>query len=426
MNLNDIAEINPKTDVSHLDDNSLVSFIPMSDVTDDGRWVGDDSRKMSLVRHGYTAFADNDVLFAKITPCMENGKGARVDNLSNGIGFGSTEYHVLRARSVDEGEYVFQWTKFKELRGFAANAMTGSAGQQRVPADFLRKYPVFAHMPLERVAVGEVLRKLDRAIEETEALLAKQQRIKTGLMHDLLTRGLDDHGRLRDPSTHRFKNSPVGLTPEEWDTPSLVEHADVMGGKRLPLGHNYSEAETGCLYLRVTDFFRRRPVRETMQRLEHTTFTALQRYEIKDRDLYISIAGSLGYAAVFQDFSSYRVILTENAARIRIRSGFDPYYLSAQINGPLVQPQIDAEAGIGSGVPKLALYRIEGLRIPRPNETEQSEIVKRLHALSSPISDSEQILAKLRRLKSGLMHDLLTGHVPVTPLLTSAKAPISS
>ena len=184
MNLNDIAEINPKTDVSHLDDDTLVSFIPMSDVTDDGRWIGGESRKMGSVRHGYTSFAENDVLFAKITPCMENGKGARVNNLSNGVGFGSTEYHVLRARSEEEGEYVFQWSKFRELRGLAANAMTGSAGQQRVPADFLRKYPVFAHEPRERVAVGEVLRKLDRAIEQTEALLTKQQRIKTGLMPD--------------------------------------------------------------------------------------------------------------------------------------------------------------------------------------------------------------------------------------------------
>ena len=274
--------------------------------------------------------------------------------------------------------------------------------------------------------IADVLAEVDRAIEQTEALLAKQQRIKTGLMHDLLTRGLDAQGRLRDPLTHRFKDSPMGKTPEDWGTPRLMDHADVMGGKRLPSGHNYSEAETGCLYLRVTDFFRRRPVSESMQRLQPATFAALQRYEIKDGDLYISIAGSLGYAGVFRDFSSYRVILTENAARIRIRSGFEPDYLSAQINGPLVQPQIDAEAGVGSGVPKLALYRIEGLRIPRPDETEQMEILKRLRALNSPISDSERILAKLRRLKSGLMHDLLTGRVPVTPLLANPKASISS
>src|SRR5436190_1890824 len=130
MNFNDIAEINPKTDVSHVDDDALVSFIPMSDVSDDGRWLGSDCRKMSSVRRGYTAFA---------------------------------------------------------------------------------------HAPCERLAVGAVLRKLDRAIEQTDALLEKQQRIKTGLMHDLLARGLDAQGRLRDPSTHPFKNTALGSVPTDWD-----------------------------------------------------------------------------------------------------------------------------------------------------------------------------------------------------------------
>ena len=254
MNLNDIAEINPKTDVSHLDDDALVSFIPMSDLTDDGRWLGGDSRRLSSVRDGYTAFAENDVLFAKITPCMENGKGGRVKNLSNGVGFGSTEYHVLRARSDEEAEYVFQWSKFRELRGLAANAMTGSAGQQRVPAEFLRKYPVFAHQPHERVAVGDALRKLDRAIEQTEALLAKQQRIKTGLMRDLLTRGLDAQGHLRDPSTHRFKNSPLGSIPADWSETNIGNLATLVTSGPRGWARYYSNA--GAKFIRIGNLTR--------------------------------------------------------------------------------------------------------------------------------------------------------------------------
>ncbi|MEJ7804706.1 MAG: restriction endonuclease subunit S, partial [Telluria sp.] len=70
----------------------------MSDVTESGDWVGRNERTLGVVRNGFTAFANGDVLIAKITPCFENGKGAHVTGLTNGIGFGSTEFHVLRAR----------------------------------------------------------------------------------------------------------------------------------------------------------------------------------------------------------------------------------------------------------------------------------------------------------------------------------------
>jgi type I restriction enzyme, S subunit len=319
----------------------------------------------------------------------------------------------------DEADRSYGWHALRHAvpqLDLLAQGSTFTAVSRKEIEELLVWFPESDSRPI----IATILDTLERAIEQTEALLAKQQRIKTGLMQDLLTRGLDAQGHLRDPSTHRFKISPLGKVPQEWDTPCLMEHANVMGGKRLPSGHNYSDAETGCLYLRVTDFFGRTPASESMQRLEPATFAALQRYEIKEADLYISIAGSLGHTGVFRGFAGYRVILTENAARIRIRSGFDSDYLSAQMNGPLVQPQVDAEAGIGSGVPKLALYRIEGLRVPHPGETEQTEVVKRLRALNAPISETTRMLAKLRRLKSGLMHDLLTGRVPVAPLLAEA------
>ena len=89
-----------------------------------------------------------------------------------------------------------------------------------------------------QTTIADILTTVDRAIEQTEALIAKQRRIKAGLLHDLLTRGIDEHGRLRDPSTHRFKPSPVGLVPEEWAVEKLASNADVLGGKRLPAGHN--------------------------------------------------------------------------------------------------------------------------------------------------------------------------------------------
>ena len=94
MKLSEICEVNPKGLV--LDSNTNVSFVAMPDVSEDGKISTSDIRKYHEVKKGYTSFIDGDVLLAKITPCMENGKGALATGLINGIGFGSTEFHVLR------------------------------------------------------------------------------------------------------------------------------------------------------------------------------------------------------------------------------------------------------------------------------------------------------------------------------------------
>lgn len=95
--LSAIAEINPKVRIpKEITGNDEVSFIPMGDVSESGDWITRQTRQLRSVTAGFTAFEEGDVLVAKITPCLENGKGAHAQGLRNGIGFGSTEFHVLR------------------------------------------------------------------------------------------------------------------------------------------------------------------------------------------------------------------------------------------------------------------------------------------------------------------------------------------
>jgi restriction endonuclease S subunit len=94
------------------------------------------------VKKGYTYFRENDVIFAKITPCMENGKSALGFQLQNRIGFGSTEFHVLRARNFVLPKWIFYFVRRLKFRLQAAENMTGTAGQQRVPKSFLDSYPI--------------------------------------------------------------------------------------------------------------------------------------------------------------------------------------------------------------------------------------------------------------------------------------------
>ncbi|MCE7980898.1 MAG: hypothetical protein DYG89_06870 [Caldilinea sp. CFX5] len=135
----DCVFINPPTPLYYLPPNTLVTFIPMEKV-DDRYGEADISECKPLAESGgYTKFQDNDLLWAKITPCMENGKSAVVSNLENSVGFGSTEFHVFRAKAHIDIYYIHAILRLQSLRNYAVLYFSGSAGHQRVSDIFFRR-----------------------------------------------------------------------------------------------------------------------------------------------------------------------------------------------------------------------------------------------------------------------------------------------
>ena len=142
--LGECCVINPKkTTDSRLEEDLKISFIPMASVSECGEILKLEDKFCREVKNGFTYFCEGDVLFAKITPCMENGKGAVAVSLTNGIGFGSTEFHVLRPIKEKSNSYwLYALTSFELFRKKAEKNMTGSAGQKRVPASFLENIKI--------------------------------------------------------------------------------------------------------------------------------------------------------------------------------------------------------------------------------------------------------------------------------------------
>jgi len=170
VNLTDYVELNPKkSEITNIDSLAEVTFLPMASVSDNGYILKRDKRKIEEVKKGFTYFAEGDVLFAKITPCMENGKGCIADNLINGIGFGSTEFHVLRPINGGTKSWLLHLLKNKNLRVHAEKNMTGSAGQKRVPISFFDKLMI----PEPNV---EKMLKFDQIYYKTLSLLQKYQK----------------------------------------------------------------------------------------------------------------------------------------------------------------------------------------------------------------------------------------------------------
>ena len=143
MRLADCCDINPRRSAITLKDSEYVSFVPMPSVSEDGHLQNVAKEEYGKVKKGFTYFENNDVLFAKITPCMENGKGAVATDLTNGIGMGSTEFHVLRPiDGVSNPYWLLCLTRMRIFRKLAEKNMSGTGGQKRVGAAFLENFMI--------------------------------------------------------------------------------------------------------------------------------------------------------------------------------------------------------------------------------------------------------------------------------------------
>ncbi|HEF1634684.1 TPA: N-6 DNA methylase, partial [Campylobacter jejuni] len=161
-------ELNPsKKEISKLDENMLVSFIEMASVSDKGYIQSKIDRSLNEVRKGYTYFIENDILIAKITPCMENGKCAIAKNLTNNIGFGSTEFHIFRAKTGLDSSFLFYNLNQQNIREKAALAMTGASGHKRVPISFYENLTI----PLPPLEIQEKIVQNIELVEQQIDLL---------------------------------------------------------------------------------------------------------------------------------------------------------------------------------------------------------------------------------------------------------------
>lgn len=179
--------LNKKVDVP------FFTFIGMQDVSEEAKIINQTVLPITQLKSGLTYFEKNDVLVAKITPCFENGKGGYAHNLKTQIGFGSTEFHILRANQQADAEFIYYWTISPKFRQQLALDMVGSAGHKRVPFQALQKFKIPLPSKPEQTAIAQLLSDMDAEIESLECRLKKTQSLKQGMMQTLLA------GKIRLP-----------------------------------------------------------------------------------------------------------------------------------------------------------------------------------------------------------------------------------
>ncbi len=186
--LDEIAYINPKLPFENISDNLEVSFLPMKHIEEVVNKINlVETRKYGQVKKGFTPMTDGDVIFAKITPCMENGKIAIVHSLRNKIAFGSTEFHVFRCKGGYLNMYLFHFLVQEKIRQVAESNMTGAVGQRRVPKKFLENLliPIPTTLEEQHHIVSEIEKRLsvcDKLEESINTALQQAEALRQSIL----------------------------------------------------------------------------------------------------------------------------------------------------------------------------------------------------------------------------------------------------
>jgi type I restriction enzyme S subunit len=282
-------------------------------------------------------------------------------------------------------------------------------------------------VPVDRKAqktIAGLLVHVDHAIEQTEALVAKLRRIKSGMMHDLLTRGLDAQGRLREPSTHQFKDSALGPIPKEWSIGHLLDATDPSRQPILtgPFGADLGIEDflpDGVPVLRIGNVQQGELDLSDLLFVSSSKAAELSRYKVRNGDLLFARQGASTGRNALATEGMDGWLINYHIIRVALdRSRCAPLYIEAAFNSDSVKRQVDREKGRGTRE-GINTAQLKALKLKLAPVEEQREIAKVLAASARRDLPITKALVKLRRVKAGLMQDLLTGRVPVTPLLSS-------
>lgn len=323
----------------------------------------------------------------------------------------STGFCGIECLSVND-EYLKQFVlskKFNDQKNLLAEGST----QEAVNNSKIKTIKIgFPKDVTEQTQIATILSTLDRAIASTEQLISKHQRIKTGLLHDLLTRGIDEHGNLRSEKTHQFKDSKLGRIPVEWECKRLGEiYTDLKSGS-TPLRKNKAYFENGTfLWVKTLDL-NEDDIFDTQEKITKRAIEESSCSLFPINSVLIAMYGGweqIGRTAVLKkEATTNQAITALFNPRIEIVAEYIQFFLQHyrfKWKSFAVSTRKD---------PNITKTDIQNYLIAFPKEdSEQQSIVKAIKNSKRTISNYNDYLSKLQSLKTGLMQDLLSGKVRV-------------
>ena len=399
--IGEVAEVNPRPSIEAAD-NELVSFVPMAAVEAETGMLDParTDRYGDLKKKSYRRFEEGDVVVAKITPSMENGKAALARGLIGRQAFGSTELHVLRSGDELEPRYLLHYVLQRGFRADAARQMTGTAGQLRVPASYLRTAP----LPLPPAAEQ---RRIVEAIEE------QWSRIEAGV--ESLERAKRNFQRLRASALRQL------FRRDEWTTRPLGEIAEVVGGVTKDKKREAAPSLVDVAYLRVANVQRGyldlNEVKTIRVPKEKADSLALQA-----GDLLLTEGGDrdkLGRGWVWEG-QIEQCIHQNHVFRARlIGDEFEPKFVSVYAN-TFGRDWFSLMGKQTTNLASISLTSLKKFPVPAPAIGQQRDIVSEIERQASFFDVMEQAtesgLRRAHALRQAILRDAFAGRlVPQNP-----------
>jgi type I restriction enzyme S subunit len=385
----------PKSEArERLDSNAPVTFAPMEDLGIDRKYLeAPQVKPLSSVSGSYTYFADGDVLLAKITPCFENGKLGIAANLSNGVGFGSSEFIVLRPTKTLDSEFLYYYLSRDDFRSEGASLMGGAVGHQRVPKEFVEGYPVPVPSISEQRRIVSILDEAFDGIAIAKANAEKNLQNARALFES----------HLDAIFSHAGNGWTSAVLEDAVDANCTLSYGIVQPG---------DECSDGLPIVRPTDLTNKLITLDGLKRIKAELADSYKRTTLHGGELLLCFRGSTGVisiaAAELLGANVTRGIVPIRFDGARVLQSFGYYLMTSD----LVQEQIRKKT-YGTALMQINIGDLRKIRISFPSMKEQVRIAAALDVLAKETQRLESIyqrkLAALDALKQSLLHQAFSG-----------------
>jgi type I restriction enzyme, S subunit len=380
--LGDVCEVNPrKPPADLLGKHAPVTFIPMAAVDEiAGAITRRETRPYGDVRKGYTAFAEGDVILAKITPCFENGKAAIATDLENDIGFGSSEFHVLRPLGGVIAKYIYQYLRQPRFREEAANHMTGTAGQERVSVEYVRDHELPVPPTTEQWRIIEKLEALLTRVSAARERLERVPRLLKRFRQAVLAAACE--GRLTEGWREA---SPTSLASDgalhDWTTTTLGELTSLVTSGSRGWAQYYADA--GPLFIRAQDINADELRLDDVAHVRPPRGSEGARTRVKQHDLLVTITGANVTKTAFVREPISEAYVSQHVALVRLHEPALDSWVHLWLLSPAHGRKQLLEYAYGAGKPGLNLDNVRDVTLAVPPDGEREEIVRRIQSLFS-------------------------------------------
>lgn len=397
--IRNVAELSPGFSDGSPGPDEICTVVPMELLSTDGKIDTNSFQAFEDITGGLTSFEAGDVLFAKITPCMENGKGAFVENLPTRCGFGSTEFHVLRPGRAVHPKFLYYYTFNPVFRAYAAENMSGAAGQKRVSSRFLKDTRLFLPPLPEQERIAAFLDANFASIDA--AVAAKRRQLETlDVLHKstiqrAVTQGLDPSIPMRSTSVEWIPEMPA-----HWRLVRLKDVLEFFNTVRIPL----SAAERGVMTEKTYDYYGASGV---IDKVEDYLFDGTYILIAEDGANLLSRSKPLAFLA------KGKFWVNNHAHILKPRWAGDNAYFVA-----LLESQDYSLFVTGAAQPKLTMENLGRFKVAVPPTEEQREIsaflLEKNEAHSLLRGQIERQIDTLLAYRKSLIHECVTGQRRVT------------